>query len=237
MQQTALNLIAIGVFLMTMTSLLGGIFQLSPFVPASITVAIMAFATVDTFNWQGQGMTLFLDLFTPAERRQRILRHEAGHFLAGHLLGIPITGYSLTPWEALKQQPGQGGVTFDLEAVEISLKNPQQLNLLLERLSTTLMAGIAAENLAYGQALGGAADRAQLRQLLAKLGISPGTYPQREQWAILQAKNLLERHQETYETLVTAMGDRQPLEACYQLLQQDPASPLAIATAEKDPTA
>ncbi|MBV5260341.1 ATP-dependent Zn protease [Synechococcus moorigangaii CMS01] len=222
MQQTALNLIAIGVFLMTMTSLLGGIFQLSPFVPASITVAVMAFATVDTFNWQGQGMTLFLDLFTPAEQRQRILHHEAGHFLAGHLLGIPITGYSLTPWEALKQgQPGQGGVSFDLEAVEASLKNPQQLNLLLERLSTTLMAGVAAETLVYGKALGGAADRAQLRQLLAKLGISPSTYPQREQWALLQAKNLLERHQENYANLVIAMGQRQPLDVCYHLFDQD----------------
>ncbi|MEY2859368.1 MAG: hypothetical protein RLZZ74_3681, partial [Cyanobacteriota bacterium] len=33
MPQTALNLIAIGVFLMTMTSLLGPIFQIPPVVP------------------------------------------------------------------------------------------------------------------------------------------------------------------------------------------------------------
>ncbi len=224
MQQTALNLIAIGVFLMTMTSLLGGIFQLSPFVPAGITAAVMAFATVDTFNWQGRGMTLFLDLFTPAEQRQRILYHEAGHFLAGYLLSIPITGYSLTPWEAIKQgQTGQGGVSFDLESVEASLKNPQQMNLLLERLSTTLMAGIAAETNLYGKALGGANDRDQLRQLLAKLGISVASYQQREQWALLQAKNLLDRHQDAYQNLVTAMAARAPLEECYRLLKPDPS--------------
>ncbi|ANV85430.1 ATP-dependent Zn protease [Picosynechococcus sp. PCC 7003] len=224
MQQTALNLIVIGVFLMTMTSLLGGIFQLSPFVPAGITAAVMAFATVDTFNWQGRGMTLFLDLFTPAEQRQRILHHEAGHFLAGYLLSIPITGYSLTPWEAIKQgQTGQGGVSFDLDSVEASLKNPQQMNLLLERLSTTLMAGIAAETNLYGKALGGANDRDQLRQLLAKLGISVASYQQREQWALLQAKNLLDRHQDAYQDLVTAMAARAPLEECYRLLKPDPS--------------
>ncbi|ANV91730.1 ATP-dependent Zn protease [Picosynechococcus sp. PCC 8807] len=222
MQQTALNLIAIGVFLMTMTSLLGGIFQLSPFVPAGITAAVMAFATVDTFNWQGRGMTLFLDLFTPAEQRQRILHHEAGHFLAGYLLSIPITGYSLTPWEAIKQgQMGQGGVSFDLESVEASLKNPQQMNLLLERLSTTLMAGIAAETSIYGKALGGANDRHQLRQLLAKLGISVTSYQQREQWALLQAKNLLDRHQDAYQNLVTAMAERASLEECFSLLNTE----------------
>jgi hypothetical protein len=221
MQQTALNLIAIGVFLMTMTSLLGGIFQLSPFVPASITVAVMAFATVDTFNWQGRGMTIFLDFFTPAAQRKRIIHHEAGHFLAGHLLGIPITGYSLTPWKALKQgQMGLGGVTFDLEMVESSLKNPQQMNLLLERLSMTLMAGIAAEMMVYEKALGGAEDRQQLRQMLVKVGISSTSYEQREKWAQLQASNLLERNKETYDQLVNAMAKRRPIEECFKLIEK-----------------
>ena len=77
MQQTALNLIAIGVFLMTMTSLLGGIFHISPFVPAGITVFIMGLTTIDTLQLQGRGMMLFLDLFTPEAERQRVVCHEA----------------------------------------------------------------------------------------------------------------------------------------------------------------
>lgn len=221
MQQTALNLIAIGVFLMTMTSLLGGIFQLSPMVPTSITVVIMALTTVDKFSWQGRGMTLFLDLFTPVANRQRIVHHEAGHFLAGYLLGIPITGYALTPWEAMKQgQMGLGGVIFDLETIENSLKNPRKTHLLLERLSTTLMAGIAAEQMIYDRALGGVDDQQQLRQLLTQFGIPATSHTQRQKWAQLQARNLLDRHRTTYDQLVEAIAARQPLATCFQLIEQ-----------------
>lgn len=221
MQQTALNLIAIGVFLMTMTSLLGGIFHISPFVPAGITVFIMGLTTIDTLQLQGRGMMLFLDLFTPEAERQRVVCHEAGHFLAGYLLGIPITGYSLTPWEAVRQgHGGLGGVMFDLDAVESSLKQTQQLNLLIERLSTTLMAGIAAENLQYGSDQGGIADRQQLRQLLAGAGVPGVGQEQREKWAQLQATNLIERNRESYDNLLKAMVARQSLATCYEVINQ-----------------
>lgn len=221
MQQTALNLIAIGVFLMTMTSLLGGIFHLSPFVPAGITVAIMAIASVDTFQLQGRGVMLFLDLFTPEAERKRVIQHEAGHFLAGYLLGIPITGYSLTPWEAIKNgQGGLGGVTFDLDAVEESLRRSQQINLVVERISTTLMAGIAAEQFVYEQDQGGFEDRRQLKQMLVKAGLPTMVYEQKEKWATLQATNLLERNQASYDNLVKAMAARKSLEECYQIISE-----------------
>ncbi len=230
MQQTALNLIAIGVFLMTMTSLLGGIFHISPFVPAGITVFIMGIASVDTFQLQGRGMMIFLDLFTPEAERKRVIQHEAGHFLAGYLLGIPITGYSLTPWEAVRQgQGGLGGVNFDLETIENSLQRKQQINLLVERVSTTLMAGIAAENLVFDEDQGGFEDRRQLRQMLVKAGVPSVSLEQREKWATLQATNLLERNQESYQNLVQAMAARKSLEECYQVISETSSELEAIA--------
>lgn len=230
MQQTALNLIAIGVFLITMTSLLGGIFHISPFVPAGITVFIMGITTVDTFSLKGRGVTIFLDLFTPEAERKRIIRHEAGHFLAGYLLGIPITGYSLTPWEVLKKgELGLGGVSFDLDTVEASLKDSRQINLLLERLSTTLMAGIAAEKIMYDEDQGGVEDLRQLRQMLLKAGVPAASHEQREKWAKLQALNLIERNKEAYENLVTAMAARQSLDACYQIINETSSELGAIA--------
>ena len=103
MPQTALNLIAVGIFVMTMTSLLGPIFNIPPVVPAAITFGILSLATADTLSWNSRGVSLLLDLFASAEQRQRIVNHEAGHFLTAYFLGIPVTGYTLTAWEMLKK--------------------------------------------------------------------------------------------------------------------------------------
>ena len=116
MSKTALNLIAISVFLMTLSVLLGPLFNLSPTVPALATFAVLGIATFDNFGFQGKGGNLLLDWIAgfSSEHRERILHHEAGHFLVADLLNIPVLGYTLSAWEALKQkQPGLGGVSFD----------------------------------------------------------------------------------------------------------------------------
>ncbi|MEM7761402.1 MAG: ATP-dependent Zn protease [Cyanobacteria bacterium P01_A01_bin.40] len=221
MPQTALNLIAIGVFLMTMTSLLGPIFQISPVVPAALTFGILSLATADTLSWNSRGVSLLLDLFASAEQRQRIVHHEAGHFLTAYFLGIPITGYTLTAWEVLKQgQLGRGGVSFDTKSLTVKPFEFENMRLTLERFCTVWMAGIAAEKMVYGNSQGGAEDRQQLKQALMMAGLPEVGYNQKERWAQLQATNLLTRHQESYEALVEAMTQRASVEECYTVIQQ-----------------
>ena len=60
---------------MTMSTLLGPIFNISPFVPAAATFGILSLATVDTLSWNSRGVSLLLDLFASAEQRQRIIHH------------------------------------------------------------------------------------------------------------------------------------------------------------------
>lgn len=221
MPQTALNLIAVGVFLMTMTSLLGPLFNLSPVVPAAITFGVMALATADTLSWNSRGVSLLLDLFASQEQRQRIINHEAGHFLTAYFLGIPITGYTLTAWEMLKQgQLGCGGVSFDTTALTSEPFNLPEMRLTLDRFCTVWMAGIAAEKMIYGTAQGGVEDRQQLKQALRVAGLADTAYPHKERWAQLQASNLLTRHQQAYQALVTAMSQRASVEECYGVIQQ-----------------
>jgi hypothetical protein len=220
MQQTALNLIAIAVFIITLSCLLGPLFNISPTIPALATFGIMGLATVDTLSWESKGVTLLLDILASSEQRQRVIHHEAGHFLTAYFLGIPINGYTLTAWEAFKQgQSGRGGVIFDTETLKEKPLDLGEMRLTLERFCTVWMAGIAAENLVYGNAEGGGEDRNKLQTVLMMAGLPETVYQQKERWAQLQAINLLEKHRKAYEALVKAMQERASVEECYQAIQ------------------
>jgi hypothetical protein len=223
MQQTALNLIAIGVFGMTLSVLLGPMLNISPTIPAITTLCILSLATLDSFRFRGKGATLLLDWLAGArsQHRDRVVRHEAGHFLAAYFLGIPLTGYTLTAWEAFKQgQPGLGGVTFNSEELSPDALAVGDMRLTLERFCTVWMAGIAAETLAYGSAEGGVEDRQKLRDALTLSGRPVNEIPLKERWAVRQAQTLIQEHWASYEALVEAMERRASIAECSQVIQQ-----------------
>jgi len=223
MQQTALNLIAIGVFGMTLSVLLGPMFNISPAIPAVTTLGVLSLATLDSFRFQGKGVTLLLDWLAGArsEHRDRIVRHEAGHFLVAYFLGIPITGYTLTAWEAFKQgQPGLGGVSFGSLETSPDALAVGEMRLTLERFCTVWMAGIAAETLVYGSAEGGIEDRQKLRDALTALGRPASEFPLKERWATRQAHTIIQEHWESYEALVAAMEERASVAQCSQVIQK-----------------
>jgi hypothetical protein len=224
MSQTALNLVAISIFALTLSSLLGPWLNLSPAVPAVAVFALLGLATVDTLSWRGQGGTLLLDWLASIspEHRKRVIRHEAGHFLVAYVLGIPVTGYTLTAWEAFRQgQPGLGGVTFDNQALEAqTTENQALLTPLLEKYFTVWMAGAVAETLVYGKAEGGADDRDKFRLVWSQLRRSSGEGEQKERWASQQSQQLLQQNWPVYEALVNALEQRASVADCYQLLEQ-----------------
>lgn len=223
MQQTALNLLAISIFLMTLSCLLSPILHFSPAIPAGTTLVILGLATVDTLGWQGKGMTLLLDSvarLSPTHRK-RVVHHEAGHFLTAYFLGIPIKGYTLNAWEAFRKgQPGAGGVFFDTQSLEADTSFLGEQQLILDRFCTVWMAGITAETLVYGDAEGGTDDRQKLQEALKLFGMTQGSSRQKEAWATLQAQNLIEKYRQAYGHLVEAMQARQSVADCYRLLDQ-----------------
>ena len=223
MSKTALNLVAISVFVITLSSLLGPLFHLSPTIPAIAVFGLLGFATLDTLGWQGQGGNLLLDWvagFSP-QHRDRIVHHEAGHFLVAHLLGIPVTGYTLSAWEALKQkQPGLGGVSFNDQELASELEQGTLSAQILDRYCTIWMAGVAAETLVYGSAEGGADDRRKLGTVLTGLGFSASAQTQKERFCTLRANTLLQGNWSVYEALVSAMQQRTDLPECYRVIQQ-----------------
>lgn len=221
MSQTALNLVAISIFLMTLSALLGPLLNISPTLPAIATFTILGIATLDSFSLQGKGGSILLDWLASfkSEHRDRIIHHEAGHFLVAHLLGIPVTGYTLSAWEAWKQgQPGQGGVSFDDGELASQLEVGKISAQILDRYCTVWMAGIAAENLVFQNAEGGSDDRRKLAEVLINLGFSVSNCQQKQRFHALQAKTLLQENWSSYEALVQAMRERASVADCQSLI-------------------
>lgn len=211
-KQISLNLVAICVFGMTISSLVAPLINISSTVPIAIILAIAIGATVDNFFLKSTLSTLILDAIAGRDPayRQRIIEHEAGHFLVAYLLGIPISGYTIGAWESIKSgNPAQGGVIFAPPPTNISTQ-------LLQQYCTVWMAGIAAEKLMYDRAQGGSEDRQKLRGVLFLAGKQQQEIVHQENLAKLQAKTLIQANWDAYQALVTAMGDRVAVADCCQ---------------------
>ncbi|MDJ0702140.1 MAG: ATP-dependent Zn protease [Leptolyngbyaceae cyanobacterium MO_188.B28] len=223
MSQTTLNLIAISVFAITMSSLLGPVIGVSPVAPAIATVGLLGLATLDRFGWEGRGGTILVNWVSgvSAEYRERVLRHEAGHFLAAHLLDIPVTDYTLSAWEAWRRDlSGEGGVVVDAQALEAELTKGALSAQRLDRYGIVWMAGTAAELIAYGTAEGGDDDRQTLQMLWRQLNFPRSEYAVKQRWFTLQARTLIEKNWEAYEALTAAMENKASAEECRQIIQQ-----------------
>ncbi|MGB8688593.1 MAG: ATP-dependent Zn protease [Microcoleus sp.] len=224
MKKTSLNTIAISIFAITVSILLGPVINLPQTVPAIATFCLLGLATLDSFQWQGQGGSILLDWLagTSREKRDRILHHEAGHFLVAHLLGIPVTSYALNAWEAFKQgQSAQGGVRFADKKLAYQLQSGTLSAQLLDQYCTVWMAGIVAEKIVYGNAEGGAEDLTKIKAILTQLRRPSSEIQLKQNWGSLQAKSLIESHKLAYESLVAAMAERATVDECCEIIQQN----------------
>lgn len=209
-KQLSFNLVAICVFGMTISSLVIPLLKISSTVPILIIFAIVVVTTLDNFCFKSTAATLILDAIagTKSAYRQRIIQHEAGHFLVAHLLEIPIAGYTLSAWESLRQgQSAQGGVIFAPPQVDISAQ-------LLQQYCAVWMAGIAAEKLIYGRYEGGSEDRQKLQGVLFQIGKQQQEIVQQENLAALQAKTLIQANWTAYQALVITMENRNTVADC-----------------------
>jgi len=222
MRETTFNTLAIAIFLVTLTSLVGPMVHLSPLVPALATAGLLGLVTIDQLGLNGSLGQMAMDGLarTSGDYRQRVLHHEAGHFLVAALLEVPVVDYSLSAWEAWRRGlPGQGGVVFDDQALMADLAQGRISTQQINRYCTLWMAGIAAEQWIYGQASGGQDDQQKFQLLWQQLRRPAQDVPVRQRWAALQARTLLERHADAYQALVDAMASQASVADCYQCLQ------------------
>jgi hypothetical protein len=146
--------------------------------------------------------------------RARMLRHEAGHFLLGHLVGLPVVAYSTNA--------GSSAVECADPEPSAELEDDEILN----RLAVVSLAGIVAECLCFGKATGGLADLSQLQ--LAQYRARTGDRPRDERdedeknrvrWAALQAYTLLHGNGAAFERLAVAMAAGLSVSECEAALE------------------
>ena len=212
-----------------------GILSVSTGIDLNFLVATtLLLAFLDKLLVNGAVFESFARVLKP-EYSQKILRHEAGHFLCAYLLGCPVEGYVLSSWEAL-QDTRFGGRSTSVSA-GTSFFDPElseQMNGLkplsrksIDRYSIIVMGGIAAEALNYGRADGGAGDEMALVRFLSSLNPKAGKavtwdsemIRNQARWGAMQAVLLLKQYSVCYDALVKCLERRGSLGECVYAIE------------------
>jgi hypothetical protein len=216
MNQITLTAISISVFGMTLSVLLGPFLHISPGLSAGVILVGLSAVTLDGLQFNSVGLTLLLDSLArlSPHYKQRVLHHEAGHFLAAYLLDLPIHSYSLSVWEAFRKgNAQQGGILLDQPA---DIVTSGWLKSNIDKLCTVWVAGGIAEDIRYGSIEGNEDDIQTLRKSLFSLGLNIQLY---EEQAKRQARQLLKENWQTYEALVIQMEMRQTSAECRSAIE------------------
>lgn len=145
--------------------------------------------------------------------KQRVLRHEAAHFLTAHLLGVPVAGYNLLLG---KEHTDLAEAALQRRLIEQQLDDKE-----VERLAVIAMAGATAEAMNYEDVMGQTADMMDLQRIMNRSAVKMGGPQQQNltRWASYQAATLLRQYKKEYEALQEAMARGAPVEVCIQAIE------------------
>ncbi|KAL2942253.1 ATP-dependent zinc metalloprotease FtsH [Bienertia sinuspersici] len=212
-------------------AVLGGVaawnaFELSSQQLLYISLGLLFLWTWDLVSFGGGISSLALDTIghTVSQKyHNRVIQHEAGHFLIAYLLGILPRGYTLSSLEALKKEGSlnvQAGTTFvDFEFLEETNSGKMSATM-LNKFSCIALAGVATEYILYGYAEGGLDDINKLDGLLKGLGFTQKKADSQLRWAVLNTILLLRRHQEARAKLVDAMSMGMSVGSCINVIEE-----------------
>ncbi|KAI4303536.1 hypothetical protein MLD38_039149 [Melastoma candidum] len=201
------------------------LFHLSPQQIFYISLALLFFWTFDAVSFSGGVSSLFLDTVghTFSQKyHNRVIQHEAGHFLIAYLVGILPRGYTISCLDALQKegslnvQAGTSFVDFEfLEEVNAGKVSASMLN----RFSCIALAGVATEYLLFGCAEGGIADINKLDVLLKGLGFTQKKADSQVRWSVLNTILLLRRHESARAKLADAMSEGKSIGFCIDIVE------------------
>lgn len=145
-------------------------------------------------------------------RKERICRHEAGHFLCGYLCGLPVKSYEINA------DTGTACVEFHMDGSEAGGKLSDDD---IASLSVVAMSGSVAEILSYEKARGGENDLLQLQDCFRRGKDFIGAAKQQDltRWGALTAYTMIKNNMGKYEKLVSAFKDKKNLAECVAIIE------------------
>lgn len=181
-----------------------------PYLVGSISLVVLAVGSTNPGLLQ-----FFIDGFSRVfpDYRERLLRHEAAHFLTGYLLGVPITEYSL---DIGRQHTDFAEAKLQRRIIEGGLEDSD-----VDVLAVISMAGVAAEAGVFDDIVGQTADLLDLQRILnnSRRRLSAAEQQNVTRWAVWQAASLLRTYKKEYEALMEAMKSGLPVTDCVRAVE------------------
>ncbi|XP_039810052.1 uncharacterized protein LOC120673336 isoform X2 [Panicum virgatum] len=181
-----------------------------------LVLGLLSLWSVDFVYFGGGVRNLVLDTighYLSQKYHNRVIQHEAGHFLVAYLLGVLPKGYTITSLDTLSKQGSlnvQAGTAFvDYEFLEE----------MLNKFSCIALAGVATEYLLYGVAEGGLADINKLDGLIKSLGFTQKKADSQVRWAVLNTVLLLRCHERARSQLAEAMSSGKSVGTCIEVIE------------------
>eukprot|EP00850_Spirogloea_muscicola_P010418 SM000061S19245 [mRNA] locus=s61:317260:320032:- [translate_table: standard] len=181
-----------------------------PYLVGSLSLVVLAIGSTAPGLLQ-----VFINAFSGgfSDQEDRLLRHEAAHFLTAYLLGLPVVNYSL--------DIGKEHVNLVDEKLQKRIYEGRLDTRDLDRLAVVSMAGLAAEGLKYDQVMGQSADLFTLQRLVNRSKEKLGNLQQQNitRWAVYYAASLLKTNSKQLEALMAAMKNKASVPQCIQALE------------------
>jgi hypothetical protein len=151
------------------------------------------------------------------EYRRRIARHEAGHFLVGYVMGVPVGSYDL----------GIDSSHVNFLEAKLERKIFQGEKLSQEEvlpLAVISMSGVAAEAVEFDEVMGQTADLYDLQRILNRVNpkLSDAQQQQTTRWAVWYAASILKTHRGAWDALTEKMQEGAPVIECLKAIENAP---------------
>ena len=186
----------LAVGLVSLLAIGGPLLGISPAWIALLAALALGALTFDAARFGGRGGLLLAEALPGGEARlRRIAIHEAGHVLVATEEAMPIGQVRVGTLACLRAGLNTNGSTELEPPAHAKLPEAE-----LRRWSRVLQAGMAAEQLVYGESLGGADDRALLGRLWGLSGFDVAMAQREQRRARREVDQLLKQRQAALES-------------------------------------